>query len=299
MSFEIPEDPRIDPRYTHGVISFLSPQGPQRADDTIVRFSGAFESEQEAREHAEAGAKNESDLGKTPLNRYVVELNKFILVPQPSDTNSQTISLASVVENYLKELKEKNEHFEERRRILRDEKRDIDPDFFKEFEEQQKQKQIEDASSSTSSNNKESHFQTNKGKGKKGGGGGNKRQVYPYDQYKVRLQEYVVMSYIPGPTIDNQQYFAIAFGTPFEKLETAMEEVEKVRKLEDRWQRYVVNMYEFLALPPPPNDKIPHYVRGNEILQEMITEKAKAAKRSQELQREVEREQQQKQLENK
>ena len=83
MSFEIPEDPRIDPRYTHGVISFLSPQGPQRADDTIVRFSGAFESEQEAREHAEAGAKNESDLGKTPLNRYVVELNKFILIPIP------------------------------------------------------------------------------------------------------------------------------------------------------------------------------------------------------------------------
>ena len=226
MSFEIPEDPRIDPRYTHGVISILSPQGPQRADDTIVRFSGAFESEQEARDHAEAGAKNESDLGKTPLNRYVVELNKFILVPQPSDTNSQKISLSSVVENYLRELKEKNEHFEERRRILREEGRDIDPDFFKEFEEQQKQKQIEDATSTTTSNNnKESHFQTNKGKGKKGSGsGGNKRQVYPYDQHKVRLQEYVVMSYIPGPTIDDQQYFAIAFGTPFEKLETAMEE---------------------------------------------------------------------------
>ena len=299
MSFEIPEDPRIDPRYTHGVISFLSPQGPQRADDTIVRFSGAFESEQEACEHAEAGAKNESDLGKTPLNRYVIELNKFILVPQPSDTNSQTISLSSLVENYLKDLKEKNEHFEERRRILRDEKRDIDPDFFKEFEEQQQQQQKR-CNCLPEPPRPKPNIQTYKGKGKKGSDvGGNKRQVYPYDQYKVRLQEYIVMSYIPGPTIDNQQYFAIAFGTPFEKLETAMEEVEKVRKLEDRWRRYVVNMYEFLVLPPPANDKIAHYVRGNDKLQEIMTEKAKAAKRSQELKQEVEREQQQKQLENK
>lgn len=263
MPFNIPEE-QFNDQYEYGVVSIVGPTMPQKADSLAVRFSGAFNSQESAQQYAIESTQREKTQNVTAFNRYVITTKKFVVLPPTQDDNK-------ILEDTFKKL-------------YLDRKRQ-DSEFDKYKQEKSKVKDtvekpaIQDAKLNTNKKKEKGRFNKSKNTVR-----------YPADINTVNGQVYTVLSYVKGPLIEDTQHYVVAFTGAFDSKDSAEKACEQMRNFDNNWERYIVNMYEFLSIPPPEKNKILKNVWDNDTLNQIMNGREESSRNARMVQNEFERE---------
>ena len=91
------------------------------------------------------------------------------------------------------------------------------------------------------------------------------------DTNRVPTQEYAVISIISPSSRQKADHLAVKIKGVFSTIEEAKKHTDKLQKIDDTFDLFVVEMYSWLVLPPDTG-KIGEKHYGDNKLEELITE---------------------------
>lgn len=91
------------------------------------------------------------------------------------------------------------------------------------------------------------------------------------DTVKVSTQEYAIISVISPSSRQKADQLAVKIKGVFSSIEEAKKHADKLQKIDDTFDLFVVEMYSWLVLPPD-TDKIGEKHYADNKLEELITE---------------------------